>query len=59
MKQTISIQINFEIDEDKILYGEDKPIKNFDEYKVFIEEEVKTILKGLYPPYENLNINVI
>ena len=52
------IEINFQTDDKGIPYGENKPSKNIEEYKNFIEEEIKTLLGGLYPEYKNLKINV-
>lgn len=50
------IEVNFQINDESIPYGENKPSKTIEEYKNFIEEEVKILLRGLYPEYENLKI---
>jgi hypothetical protein len=52
------IEINFQINEEFVPYGENKPAKTVEEYKDFIMKEVEVLLRGLYPEYENLNITV-
>lgn len=53
-----NIEVNFQINNESIPYGENRLVKTIEEYENFIEKEVKIILGGLYPEYENLKINV-
>lgn len=52
------IEINFQINEEFLPYGENKPAKTAEEYEDFIMKEIEVLLRGLYPKYENLNITV-
>jgi|688.fasta_scaffold198819_3 hypothetical protein len=52
------IEINFQINDEFIPYGENKPTNTLEEYKNLIENEVKVFLRGMYPEYENLKINI-
>ncbi len=53
------IEVNFQIDNEFIPYGENKPIKTLKDYEEDIGREINVILRGLYPEYKNLEINVI
>lgn len=53
-----NIEVNFQINDESIPYGENKLAKTIEEYENFIEKEIKILLSGLYPEYENLKINV-
>jgi hypothetical protein len=52
------IEINFQIDDEFIPYGENKPIKSLEEYQVLINEYVETFMSGLYPFHTNLSVGV-
>jgi len=50
----IIIQISF--DAEDIPFGSNKPIKTENDYKDHLEARVREIFGGLYPDYQNLNI---
>lgn len=50
----INIQINFDVED--VPFGSDKPIKTENDYNNHLEARLREIFGGLYPGYQNLNV---